>query len=101
MKSPLYLLTVLLPLLVQATPTPEGEDLDDSAIEERDFCRVQNSFKYWKYPCSSSDTVGTANKGDTVTFICKYKTWYRTPRGWVKENEKPKQCHGPKPSSSC
>jgi hypothetical protein len=73
MRSPLYLLTALLPLLAQASPTPEGEDFDDSVIEERDFCRVQKSFQYWKYPCSSSDTTGHANQGDTVHFICKYK----------------------------
>ncbi|KAB8236548.1 uncharacterized protein BDW43DRAFT_308225 [Aspergillus alliaceus] len=94
MKSPLYILTALLPLAVQvaqATPVAES-DADDSIIEERSNCKVNHGFDYWKYPCDSSDRTGHANKGDNVDFQCRYKNWYKTPRGWVRQSDKPNSC---------
>ncbi|KAE8350062.1 hypothetical protein BDV28DRAFT_151308 [Aspergillus coremiiformis] len=76
MKSPLYILTVLLPLAVQvaqATPTPDADELEDRATEERRSCRVRHGFDYWKYPCGSSDTSGRAHRGDNITLMCRYK----------------------------
>ncbi|KAE8395622.1 hypothetical protein BDV23DRAFT_178667 [Aspergillus alliaceus] len=96
MKSPLYILTALLPLAVQvaqATPVAES-DADDSIIEERSNCKVKHGFDYWKYPCDSSDRTGHANKGDNVDFQCRYRNWYKTPRGWVRQSDKPSSCPG-------
>lgn len=78
MKSPIYLLTALLPLtlpLVNATPTAEPDDLEveGSVLEDRDNCRVERPFVYRKYPCDSSDITGRANRGDNVNFQCRYR----------------------------
>ncbi|KAE8396935.1 hypothetical protein BDV37DRAFT_289856 [Aspergillus pseudonomiae] len=102
MKSPIYLLTALLPLsisLVNAAPSAEPEDIEDSGLEERDTCRVERRFDYFKYPCQSSDRTGSANRGDEVNFDCKYRNWYKTRRGWVREDDKPRRCRGPRPNS--
>ncbi|EIT75596.1 hypothetical protein AO1008_08320 [Aspergillus oryzae 100-8] len=97
MKSPIYLLTALLPLtlpLVNATPTAEPDDLEveGSVLEDRDNCRVERPFVYRKYPCDSSDITGRANRGDNVNFQCRYRNWYKTPKGWVKQDDKPRRC---------
>ncbi|PIG86574.1 hypothetical protein AARAC_002066 [Aspergillus arachidicola] len=97
MKSPIYLLTALLPLtlpLANATPTAEPDDLDveGSVLEDRDNCKVDRGFNYYKYPCDSSDITGRANRGDNVNFQCRYRNWYKTPKGWVKQNDKPRNC---------
>ncbi|KAB8069355.1 hypothetical protein BDV29DRAFT_182943 [Aspergillus leporis] len=107
MKSPLYILTALLPLAMQvvnASPTAPPNEAEDSLIEERDniqerdSCRVdRNEFSYYRYPCGSSERTGRARRGDNVEFICKYRDWYRTPNGWVREDEKPRRCRGRSP----
>lgn len=94
MKSPLYFLTILLPLLTElafASPTADIEDTD--ILEERDrggdrdddrggfkggsgggnSCRVFKPYWYYKYPCDSSDKFGRENQGGTFTATCKYK----------------------------
>lgn len=89
MKSPLYILTILLPLLTElafASPTADIEDID--ILEERDRgdhrgdfkgggsgnpCRVFKPYWYYKYPCESSDKLGRENQGSTFTATCKYK----------------------------
>ncbi|KAJ5784186.1 uncharacterized protein N7503_009398 [Penicillium pulvis] len=87
MKSPLYLLTILLPLateIVVASPTANFEDSD--ILEERDrggggkvgdksnACRIQHPYWYWKYPCDSSDKFGSReNTGGQWNAICRYK----------------------------
>ena len=79
MKSPIYLLTALLPLtlpLVNATPTAEPDDIeevDGSVLENRDNCRVERPFAYRRYPCDSSDITGRANRNDNVNFQCRYR----------------------------
>jgi hypothetical protein len=86
MKSPLYLLTILLPLateLAAASPSanPDVDSFDE--IEERDLedrqgggrnrCRIERPYSYWKYPCDSSDRTGRANRGDQFSATCKYR----------------------------
>lgn len=84
MKSPIYILSCLLPLAAQiahASPTPE--DAEDAAqlveerddIEARDVCRLNRGdhFLYRKYPCGDSPVTGRANQGDFVNFDCRYK----------------------------
>ncbi|KAJ5122651.1 hypothetical protein N7448_003785 [Penicillium atrosanguineum] len=108
MKSPLYILAVLLPLaneLALASPTAEPVDFD--ALEERnggggggghgkgDFnnpCRIRNQYWYWKYPCDSSDRKGQAFPGGQFSASCRYKNWYQTQNGWVRNSDKPQGC---------
>ncbi|OJJ30950.1 hypothetical protein ASPWEDRAFT_44903 [Aspergillus wentii DTO 134E9] len=106
MKSPLYILTALLPIAAIALPNPDtggdgGDELDapleergfeERDLEERDRCRFRKSGSYWKYPCFSSERIGSFRSGDRVDFFCKYKDWYRTSRGWVTRDSKPNNC---------
>lgn len=90
MKSPLYLLTILLPLATElafASPTADVEDTD--ILEERDRggghggdhggfnggnpCKVFKPYWYYKYPCESSGKLGQENQGGTFTATCKYR----------------------------
>jgi len=86
MKSPLYLLTILLPLATELTFASPIADVEDTDIlEERDrgsdhggfssgkSCRVFKPYWYYKYPCESSDKLGRENEGGTFTATCKYK----------------------------
>ncbi|CAI7616610.1 unnamed protein product, partial [Penicillium discolor] len=89
MKSPIYLLTVLLPLasaLAAAPPAdPDPDDFDSvqefQEFEERDLddrqfkgpCRVNKPYFYWKYPCDSSDRIGRQNVGGQFTATCSYR----------------------------
>jgi hypothetical protein len=78
MKSPLYLLTTLLPLTL-AFPSAEPE-ADADALEERaksnknkDRCSAQHKFDYYKYPCKNSHyKKGSYRKDDDVHWDCKY-----------------------------
>ncbi|KAJ5110385.1 hypothetical protein N7532_000920 [Penicillium argentinense] len=110
MKSPLYLLTVLLPLateIVAASPTADFTDSD--TLEERDRfngggggkfgdkfnpCKIRKPYWYWKYPCDSSDKTSRESPGGQWNASCRYKNWYKTKKGWVHDFEKPKNCHG-------
>lgn len=89
MKSPIWFLTVLLPLateLAAASPAvdPDLDSLDsfDSVgeFEARDLedrqgnrCRINRPYSYWKYPCDSSDRTGQATVGSQFSATCRYK----------------------------
>lgn len=125
MKSPLYMLAVLLPLVAAATPIadPEAdiEDLEErdggrnGGGRDRDECKVRRSYPYYKYPCNSSPKIAFSQVGATFTSSCRYQwvlsdiikmekawwtlyrngdsgVWYQTPRGWVKDQDKPRGC---------
>ncbi|KAL4860521.1 hypothetical protein BDV12DRAFT_181447 [Aspergillus spectabilis] len=104
MKSS-YIIAVLLPLATQlATATPTaGRDHDDhdyyEEVDNSNPCEVKVTYPYYKYPCSSSPENGTSLLGATFTSFCKYQNddsgiWYAAPRGWVKEDDKPRKCPG-------
>ncbi|KAJ5322011.1 hypothetical protein MYU51_002725 [Penicillium brevicompactum] len=117
MKSPLYILAVLLPLateLALGSPTAEAEfeeleergrgghkDWDDHNgwNHDRNPCEVKRSYPYYKYPCDSSVTTGMSQVGAIFTPSCKYQNgnsgvWYLAPKGWVKDSDKPRRCPG-------
>lgn len=86
MKSPLYILAVLLPLateLALASPTAEPDEFD--SLEERagggggghgssqNPCRVKHQYYYMKYPCDSSDRKGQEFPGGQFSASCRYK----------------------------
>jgi hypothetical protein len=88
MKSPSYILAVLLPFasqLAAATPTVErdfdslqnrGNDKgygDHHGYEDQNVCEVKYPYPYYKYPCSSSPSNGTSILGATFTSFCKYQ----------------------------
>ncbi|KAK9847474.1 hypothetical protein MYU51_018721 [Penicillium brevicompactum] len=115
MKSPLYMLAILLPLIAAATPIADPE-ADFEELEERDRgdgrdggrngggrdrdeCKVKRSYPYYKYPCNSSPRIAFSQVGATFTSSCRYQNgdsgvWYQTPRGWVKDQDKPRRCRG-------
>ncbi|CAI7667288.1 unnamed protein product [Penicillium bialowiezense] len=116
MKSPLYVLAVLLPLateLALGSPTPETEF---ESLEERgrggdkdwdghpgwhdnNPCEVKRSYPYYKYPCDSSVTTGMSQVGATFMPSCRNGNsgvWYLAPKGWVKDSDKPRRCPGAK-----
>lgn len=94
MKSPSYILAVLLPFasqLAAATPTVER---DFDSLENRgndkgygdhhgydnhhgygnqNVCEVKYPYPYYKYPCNSSPSNGTSTLGATFTSFCKYQ----------------------------
>jgi hypothetical protein len=96
MKSPFYILAVLLPLATDlALATPVADPNSDS-LEERhrgndkgykdhheyedhhgngdeNVCEVKYPYPYYKYPCNSSPTNGTSTLGATFTSFCKYQ----------------------------
>jgi hypothetical protein len=113
MKSPLYLLTALLPLTL-AIPSADAE-VENESLEERsngNNCRSSQSIPYYRYPCDSSDKLGSYQSNKNVDYICKYKWgipillvykgdiftkpnrgWYKTGNNWwVKENYRPRGC---------
>ena len=91
MKSPIYILTAMLPFAVQvAVAVPTAEAADDSLEErgngnggghrwgnngdhDRDPCVVQKTYWYHKYPCVSSGTVGESKVGDKFQPVCNYQ----------------------------
>lgn len=85
MKSPIYILSCLLPLaaqIAQASPTPEDaedavqfEERGDPNTQGRDVCRLHRGdhFFFYKFPCGDSPIIGRANQGDFVNFDCRYK----------------------------
>ncbi|KAJ5933080.1 hypothetical protein N7516_007569 [Penicillium verrucosum] len=116
MKWSSYTLVALLPLATQlAIATPVADPYPD-AIEERgggkhkgyekdhgydnkNVCEVKQTYPYYKYPCDSSPSNGTSLLGATFTSFCRYQNadsgvWYSAPRGWVKEEDKPRRCPG-------
>ncbi|GFF71201.1 hypothetical protein IFM61392_08668 [Aspergillus lentulus] len=108
MKSPLYILTVLLPLAL-AIPAAEP-DVGAESVEERDNrnghghdhdhdrdrndrCSKNSQIPYYRYPCDSSDRLGSYGNNRHVDYICKYNGWYRTGNGWwVRGSDKPSNC---------
>ncbi|KAJ5913588.1 hypothetical protein N7504_002471 [Penicillium tannophilum] len=121
MKSSSYIL-VLLPFVINlAIATPVAEPHDDSLEErgggnhdgygyhdgyenhhgydDKNVCEVKRTYPYYKYPCDSSPSNGTSLLGATFTSFCKYQNadsgvWYSAPKGWVKEEDKPRRCPG-------
>jgi hypothetical protein len=93
MKSPIYILTALLPIAVQvAVAAPTAEAADDSLEKrdngndgghgdrwghdhenDRDPCVVKKPYWYYKYPCVSSETVGESKVGDKFQPVCMYQ----------------------------
>ncbi|KAJ6163863.1 hypothetical protein N7497_003842 [Penicillium chrysogenum] len=122
MKSPFYILAVVLPLatdLALATPVadPNSDSLgerhrgndkgykdhheydDHHGYGDENVCEVKYPYPYYKYPCNSSPTNGTSTLGATFTSFCKYQNgdsgiWYSAPKGWVKQDDKPRRCAG-------
>ncbi|KAJ5518800.1 hypothetical protein LT330_005120 [Penicillium expansum] len=115
MKSPVYVLAVLLPLLTQiatANPVaePEFDDLEERGRgndkdnnhhgwDDKNVCEVKRTYPYYKYPCSSSPKIGTSIQGAIFTPSCRYQNgdsgvWYLAPKGWVKDQDKPRRCPG-------
>ncbi|KAJ5522637.1 hypothetical protein N7513_013210 [Penicillium frequentans] len=104
MKSPLYLLTILLPLATEIVIASPADFDDSDTLEERDrggggkfgdksnACRIQHPYWYWKYPCDSSDKFGRENTGGQWNAICRYNNWYKTKKGWVHDFDKPNNC---------
>ncbi|KAL2807704.1 hypothetical protein BJX63DRAFT_436807 [Aspergillus granulosus] len=108
MKPSIYLLAALLPFatqLVVANPVAEPDpDAFAEAVADPDNnrqndnnCKVKQSYHYYKYPCKSSTFTGDSQVGTTFTSSCKYQDrdsgiWWQTPRGWVKDENKPKGC---------
>lgn len=89
MKSPLYMLAILLPLIAAATPIADPE-ADFEELEERDRgdgrdggrngggrdrdeCKVKRSYPYYKYPCNSSPRIAFSQVGATFTSSCRYQ----------------------------
>jgi hypothetical protein len=93
MKSPVYILAVLLPLATElALATPVAEP-DFDALEERgrgnekdwqdwgdhhgwddkNPCEVKRTYPYYKYPCASSPSNGTSLLGATFKSFCMYQ----------------------------
>ncbi|KAJ5848084.1 hypothetical protein N7455_012041 [Penicillium solitum] len=117
MKSSSYILVALLPLATQlavatpvADPHPDtfeergGGKHGDHGYDDKNACEVKQTYPYYKYPCDSSPSNGTSLLGATFTSFCRYQNedsgvWYTTPRGWVKEEDKPRRCPGA--PSSC
>ncbi|PYI31209.1 hypothetical protein BP00DRAFT_457221 [Aspergillus indologenus CBS 114.80] len=113
MKSPIHAV-FLLPLAFSiATAAP----VEDSSLEARgndgdgknyqtsqNPCQVRVSYPYYKFPCASSPQNGTSILGATFTSFCFYENgeeygedsgkWFKTPRGWVRDEDKPKRCDG-------
>ncbi|KAJ5547529.1 hypothetical protein N7513_003701 [Penicillium frequentans] len=117
MKFSSYFIAVLLPFATQrATATPVAEPHSDSLEErgggnhqgydnhywnddDKNVCEVKRTYPYYKYPCNSSPSNGTSLLGATFTSFCKYQNadsgvWYSAPKGWVKEDDKPRRCPG-------
>ncbi|KAJ5747898.1 uncharacterized protein N7511_009594 [Penicillium nucicola] len=116
MKSPMFILTALLPIAVQvavAAPTAEAfdgsleergngnfgghdghrGDRDHDRDHDRDPCVVRRTYSYYKYPCVSSDKVGESKVGDKFQPVCKYQNWYKNSKGWwVLQENKPFRC---------
>ncbi|CAG7958741.1 unnamed protein product [Penicillium salamii] len=120
MKSLSYTLAVLLPLASQLVVAMPGAEPDVGYLEERNkgsdwgyknhhgdddhheydnqnVCEVKYPYPYYKYPCDSSPSNGTSILGATFTSFCKYQNadsgiWYSAPKGWVKEDDKPRKC---------
>lgn len=75
MKSPLYLLTALLPLTL-AIPSAEPDEAEDDLLEERDAqpqrqnqgCDSNHQIWYYKSPCPPS---GKYNPHEKVQYQCK------------------------------
>ncbi|PYH83748.1 hypothetical protein BO82DRAFT_410920 [Aspergillus uvarum CBS 121591] len=108
MKSPIYAV-FLLPLALNAAVTANpvearGNDggRKDYQSENLNPCQVRVSYPYYKFPCASSPENGTSILGATFTSFCFYENgeeygeesgkWFKTPRGWVKDEDKPKRC---------
>lgn len=95
MKSPLYILSMLLPLATEVAIGSPVAEPDFVAIEERgrgnnkgwdkewddhrewdhkkNPCEVQRSYPYYKYPCDSSPSTGMSQVGAIFTPSCKYQ----------------------------
>ncbi|KAJ5308990.1 hypothetical protein PENANT_c020G00327 [Penicillium antarcticum] len=121
MKSPIYILTALLPIAVQvAVAAPSAEPADDleergnggghgghggdrghDREHDRDYCVVKKPYSYHKYPCMSSGIVGESKVGDKFQPVCKYQDWYQNSKGWwVQEGYKPYRCEVNPPQCS-
>ncbi|RAK79985.1 uncharacterized protein BO72DRAFT_525664 [Aspergillus fijiensis CBS 313.89] len=105
MKSPLSAI-VLLPLALNAATAAPAEDSSSLTArgsgggKEANPCQVRVSYPYYKFPCASSPENGTSILGATFTSFCYYENgeesgkWFKTPRGWVKDEDKPRRCDG-------
>ncbi|KAJ6104416.1 hypothetical protein N7523_010736 [Penicillium sp. IBT 18751x] len=117
MKSFIYIIATILPLASQVAMASPVAEPGDISLEERggggggnawgnghgndhdhqrpeDYCKVQKTYWYRKYPCDSSDVVGQSYMGETFAPVCKYQNWYKNSKGWwVKEDYKPYQCN--------
>ncbi|KAJ5110969.1 hypothetical protein N7532_001504 [Penicillium argentinense] len=115
MKSPVVILTTLLPLTSSvAFAKPVAAASDDFSLEERgrgenwdngnnhwggdhdhheNWCKVKKPYWYHKYPCDQSGIVGKSSVGDNFAPVCKYQNWYKNSKGWwVKDEFKPPRC---------
>lgn len=96
MKSPLYILAVVLPLATELAMGSPVAETDFDVIEERgggsnkgwdkdhhggghtnNPCEVKRSYPYYKYPCDSSPKTGMSQVGATFTPSCRYQSVYQ------------------------
>lgn len=86
MKSPIYFLAALLPLVSQVALANPVADAKDVNLEERgddhwgqhkhhpdNQCKVKKPYWYHKYPCDSSEKGGESKVGDIFAPVCKYQ----------------------------
>ncbi|RAL13541.1 uncharacterized protein BO97DRAFT_413504 [Aspergillus homomorphus CBS 101889] len=96
MKSPIYLLTALLPLTL-AIPSAEEADVDadesDVHLAARaSTCSSNNQINYYQWPCVNRGSYQPQQK---VEYRCKWRDgdWYKTTRGWwVRASDVPTRC---------
>ncbi|KAL2863993.1 uncharacterized protein BJX67DRAFT_362194 [Aspergillus lucknowensis] len=91
MKSPLYLLTAILPFTL-ALPSEEIEDNVHSLEERASKCKSNHEIKYYKWPCQQT---GKYNPNENVEYQCKWSDgdWYKTSKNWwVKGSDVPNKC---------
>ncbi|KAL2820927.1 hypothetical protein BDW59DRAFT_150517 [Aspergillus cavernicola] len=94
MKSPLYLLTVILPFTLAFPSSEENENEDDlHSLEDRaKKCRASHEIKYYRWPCAQT---GKYNANQNVEYQCKWRDgdWWKTSKNWwVKGSDVPNNC---------
>lgn len=95
MKSPIYILAIILPLATEVAIGSPVAEPHSVAVDERgqgknkdwdkewddrhgwdhqkNPCEVQRSYPYYKYPCDSSPSTGMSQVGAIFTPSCKYQ----------------------------
>ncbi|PYI18042.1 hypothetical protein BO86DRAFT_436036 [Aspergillus japonicus CBS 114.51] len=95
MKSPIYLLTALLPLTL-ALPSAEEADVDSDDIDvhlaARKSCKSSKQINYYQWPVVQT---GSYQAQTNVDYRCKWRNgdWYKTGKNWwVRGSDVPSSC---------